>query len=395
MRTGPFGCDHRATSPVGIRLGSDFDGVLGRAPPCTPTLAEVPLGGIENFMTGTTIETIRELADRFRDNERNLTLYFADLETAPAPGSYNRVFGPPVGLTDAQWPTFPELAELLQQANSMQHWDPSDQRMEHVFTIDLRGITLLGAPEDAAAMMLFISNASFHRACADGNPHTTVLFLSAEDLRRGPYQGDLPRRSLYRWSRRFSLVAIDVPGEVFEVPDLDLPADDPLAELYDAIADAPARLGGCPIGLKEGQDAGWSESSPTLPWGETESQSREAQAPALESSPTVLFEPGLHADSSRTVPYPPSPGAESSLTIPYDPNHPIDMAAAAPLERDPARARGAGDPTSVSLSYRTPKTSPASPFLMQFHRRFADINLGQRGVMYVSDRSAYFQSRSL
>ncbi|MEM9454434.1 MAG: hypothetical protein AAGF11_09660 [Myxococcota bacterium] len=345
-------------------------------------------------MARTTIETIRELADRFRDNERNLTLYFADLETAPAPGSYNRVFGSPVGLTDAQWPTFPELAELLLQAGSMQHWDPSDQRMEHVFTIDLRGVTLVGVPEDAAAMMLFISNASFHRACADGNPHTTVLFLSADDLRRGPYQGDLPRRSLYRWSRRFSLVSIDVPGEVFDVPELDLPADDPLVELYDAIADAPARLGGCPIGLQADQDAAWGESSPTLPWGDNGSESSEAAEPALDSSQTVLFDPGRHADSSRTVPYLPPRMAESSLTVPYEPSRGLDPSAAAPL-RHPAGAPHAGATTSVSLSYRTPKTSPASPFLMQFHRRFADVNLGQQGVMYVSDRSAYFQSRSL
>lgn len=342
-------------------------------------------------MAGTTIETIRELASRFRDNERNLTLYFADLDTPPEPGSYNRVFGPPVGLTDAQWPTFPELAELLLQANSLQHWDPRDQRMEHVFTIDLRGIKLWGVPEDAAAMMLFISNASFHRACGDGNPHTAVLFLRAEDLRRGPYQGDLPRRSLYRWSRRFSLVPIDVPGDVFDVPELDLPADDPLVELYDAIAEAPARLGGCPIGLQDSEPPAWGESSPTLPWKEEPSES-----PALESSPTVLFEPGRHLDSSHTVPYLPQRVAESSRTIPYDPNRRANQRADRLLERGQADAYDDGDPASaLTFGRRAPSSSSPTPFLMQFHRRFADINLGQRGVMYVSGRSAYFQSRTM
>lgn len=285
-------------------------------------------------MTASTLATIAELAGRFAAHERNLTLYFADLETAPAPGSLNRVFGPPVGLTDEHWPTFPELAELLQQAGSMQHWDPRDHRMEHVFTVDLRGVELYGVPTDAVAMMLFISNASFHRACADGNPHTAVRFLREHDLRHGPYRGALPRRSLYRWSRRFSLVAVDVPGDVFDVPELELPAEDPLAALYAAIGRAPARLGGCPIWSREPEDAeAWAASTPTLPWAQRVS----------ESSRTVAFEPQRVSESSRT------------------------------LVRPPTHRR------------------PAAPFLMQFQRRFADVDLGHRGVMVVSDRGAYVQ----
>jgi len=294
-----------------------------------------------------------------------------------------------VGLTDDRWPTFPELAELLSQANGMQHYDPADQRMEHVFTIDLRGVNLLGVPEDAAAMMLFISNASFHRANADGNRHTAVLFLRHEDLRRGPYQGSLPKRSMYRWSRRFSLVPIDVPGDVFDVPQLDLAVDDPLVALYEAIAQAPARLGGCPIGLDDDDDA-WAQSSPTLPRGTRRPEgARPVAAPALESSPTVVFPP---QDADCTLLYRPQQVAESSRTIPYDPHRRADMRADRLLER----VRGAfddGDPTSALTFGRRsrPRTSPP-PFLMQFHRRFADVNLGQQGVMYVSGRSAYAQA---
>ncbi|MCA9705860.1 MAG: hypothetical protein KDK70_08440 [Myxococcales bacterium] len=344
-------------------------------------------------MAGTTIAAIQELAGRFRDNERNLTLYFADLDTPPEPGSYNRVFGPPVGLTDAQWPTFPELAELLLQANGLQHYDPRDQRMEHVFTVDLRGVSLLGVPPDAAAMMLFISNASFHRACADGNPHTAVLFLRHEDLRRGPYQGSLPKRSMYRWSRRFSLVAVEVPGDVFDVPELDLPADHPLVELYDAIAEAPARLGGCPIGLRDDEPA-WAESTPTLPWSERKPES--SPTPALENSPTVVFAPHGGDDDGHTVPYQPQRVPQSSRTIPYDPNLRAAMRADRLLERGRASAYDDGDPASaMTFGIRSPGRTASPPFLMQFHRRFADVNLGQRGVMYVSGRSAYYQSRAL
>ena len=50
-----------------------------------------------------------------------------------------------------------ELAELLQQAGSMQHWDPRDHRMEHVFTVDLRGVELYGVPKEAVQPKAFRS----------------------------------------------------------------------------------------------------------------------------------------------------------------------------------------------------------------------------------------------
>ncbi len=331
-------------------------------------------------MASAYIETITELALSFRDNERNLRLYFPDLETAPRADSLNRVFGPPVGLTDEQWPTFPELGELMQQARCMNQWDPSDERMEHVFTVDLRDVSLLGAPRDAVAMTLFISKASFHRANQDGNPHTAVMFLREEDLHRGVYRGQLPRRSLSRWSRRFSLVAIDVPGEVFDAPELDLPVDDPLSELYDAIGMAPARLGGCPIWVKEPP----RESSPTNPFRPSDSAPPRAHL-------TACSEPRLggrrrHAphNSSLTVPYDsrladPQPGGllDSNLTVPYDPRL-LD-----------ANRTVVYEPRESALN-RSGRES--TPFLMQFQRRFADVNLGSAGVMYVSGHGAYCQS---
>jgi hypothetical protein len=206
--------------------------------------------------------------------------------------------------------------------------------MEHVFTVDLRGVELYGVPADAVAMMLFLSNATFHRACRDGNPHTAVRFLREQDLRRGPYRGALPRRSLYRWSRRFSLVPVAVPGDVFDVPELDLPADDPLVVLYHAIGRAPARLGGCPIGLREPEVAeAWAVRSPRH---------------VSESSRTLVHTPRHAGENSRTLVHP---------------------------------SRRASEPRA------------SGPFLMQFQRGFADVDLGRRGVMYVSERSAYVPLR--
>jgi hypothetical protein len=259
-------------------------------------------------MVSPAIQIIRSIADEFRDDERNLTLYFPDLETPPEPGSLNRVFGPPVGLTELQWPVYPRLGELLAEANALHQWAPDDLRMEHVFTVDLKGIRLLGAPEEARAMLLFLSNATLHRAMHRGNGDTAVLFLREDEVARGLYRGPLPDRSLRRWSRRFTLQRVDVPGDVFD------PHEDetsPLARLHDAIWQAPARLGGCPIWVRDPCELDPSDSSTT------------------HVRPIIRQQVGL-------------PGSDA--------------------------------------------------FVMQLDRRFAEINLGRHGVLYVSGAGAYAQS---
>ncbi len=252
------------------------------------------------------IEDIRSCAREFRANERNLTLYFPDFDTPPTPGTFNRVFGPPVGLTDQQWPTYSRLPELLSESED--RFDPRDLRMEHVFTIDLDGVHIFGVPPGARAMMLFLSNASYHRAYHWDNADTAVVFLGADEVARGVYQGPIPDRSLRRWSRRFSLAAVDMPGDVF---DADAQEDPRIAALHDAVWQAPARLGGRPIWVRE--DA-----------------------------------------AART----PSGSWRSPVTAP----------------RETVGLRSTGE------------------FLMQFERRFAEVNLGNQGVMYVSGNSACYQS---
>jgi len=257
-------------------------------------------------MVAAYIAEIERLARAFRANERNLPLYFPDFETPPPEDNLNRVFGPPVGVTDADWPIYPQLGELLAHANQLDAFDANDLRMEHVFTIDLRDIRLLGAPPRARALLLFISNANANRAEQNGNVDTAVVFLSEDELARGPYQGNLPRRSQNRSSRRFSLAQVDVPGDVFDMHDDE---QSPIALLHDAIWQAPARLGGCPIWVRE-------------------------------------------------------------------PNDPRDFTPT-------ARPR---------IAHNTPGPRGRNAFVMQFEQRFANINLGQHGVMYVSGIGAYYQA---
>lgn len=252
------------------------------------------------------IAEIQRYAGAFRDNERNLPLYFPDFNVPPGEDSLNRVFGAPVGLTDADWPLYPELPELLAGAKQLDGFDATDLRMEHIFTIDLRDIRLLGAPPRARAMMLFISNANANRAYQNGNVETAVVFLSEEELARGQYQGQLPHRSRARRSRQFSLIQVDVPGDVF---DLHEDEESPIALLHDAIWQAPARIGGCPIWVR-------------------------------------------------------------------DPSDPKDFT----KDRRPR------------LPPNLPGPRGRNSFVMQFEQRFANVNLGKQGVMYVSGVGAYYQS---
>jgi len=255
-------------------------------------------------MASRLIHHIQTLARRFRANERNLSLYFPDFETPPAPGSLNRVFGPPVGISTGTWPVYPRLSEVVAEREP---WQGGDLRMEHVFTIDLEGVNMLGIPPGARAMMLFISSARGHRAVHPLNAETMVVFLGQEEVARGLYRGAIPDRSLRRWSRRFSLVRIDVPGDVFDPTS----EDDAVVELHDAIWQAPARLGGCPIWVRD-------------------------------------------------------PGEPLDLTMRFD---------------------------AESFAARPKFDLRGGPeFLMQFERRFADVELGRQGVMYVTGSGAYYQS---
>jgi hypothetical protein len=133
---------------------------------------------------------------------------------------------------------------------------------------------------------------------------TSVVFLTRRDLELATDPGPLPRRSQHRWCRRFRLDRIDVPGDVFD-PQED--PDTPLARLQDAIWQAPARLGGCPMWVRE-------------------------------------------------------------------PNDPRDLL-----------------PPMTPARPRLPGVRGGDTFVMQFERRFAEVELGNAGIMYVSGSGAYYQ----
>lgn len=276
------------------------------------------------------IQKIEALASSFPN--RNVTLYFPDFEARPSADNLNQVFGAPVGVKADNWPTFAGLPALLEQIGEALE-DPRDLRMELVCQIDLRGLDALGAPADARVMQLYLSNAGFHEAWAPNTEHARVVFLSHAEVAGGRFKGALPARSQERELRRFTLVPVAVPGEVFAVSPED--KDTPLGKLRKAIWAAPGRLGGEPI---------WLQGDPD----ENED-----------------YDGGEDDDG-----YGDEDGDEDEGEEDGD-----DDEAAAP-------ARGKSAPLGVP---------GGGGFYMQFDDSFADVNLGDSGVMYVFGSDAHFQ----
>jgi hypothetical protein len=255
-------------------------------------------------------------------------IYVPDFDAAPTDDGLHRVWGPPVGIDGDTWPRFDGLRELFEESSMPEGWDGSDTRMEHVFTIDLRGLEGVRAPAGARAMMLFLSNASYNEAWEAGTSQTEVVFLDEAAVARGLCREPLPPRGDSRTEKRFTLVPIRVPAAVFAAS-----GDDPvLGELRKAIWQAPARLGGAPIWL-QGEEDGDDDWGGDDEGGDDEGGDDEG------------------GDDD---------GGDGDVAAPIQ---------AAPI---PGRLAGGG-------------------FMMQFDEAFADVNLGDCGVMYVMGHGAWFQ----
>lgn len=280
------------------------------------------------------IQKIEALASSFPN--RNVTLYFPDFEAPPTSDSLNQVFGAPVGVKAENWPTFPGLPALLEQIGEELE-DPRDLRMELICQIDLRGLEGLGAPAEARVMQLYLSNAGFHEAWAPNTEHARVVFLSHAEVAGGRFKGELPARSQDRELRRFTLVPVAVPNEVFAVSPED--KDTPLGKLRKAIWAAPGRLGGEPIWLQgdpdenEDYDGGGDDEEDGYAEGEDEDGDEDE---------------GDEDEANEKA----------------------------------APARGKSAPLGIS---------GGGGFYMQFDDGFADVNLGDSGVMYVFGSDAHFQ----
>ncbi len=287
------------------------------------------------------LDRLRSLAAKaLEKHEAHETIYVAVEREEVDPATFNRVLGPPLGVTDATWPRF----EIVPASHG--EYVEKDNRMEHVFTIDLRDVKLRGTfPEGARAASFFVSNRHLNTAYEQPNQECRLYFWGDADVARGFYEGTLPERKYGPGeTEAFDLVAIEVPSAVFSSS----ASDDPLLEpLRTALFQCSARLGGEPLWMQGdpeeddfGDDFGGSDDEDS---GDEEDSDDEDSDDDEDSGD----ENSDDEDSSD------------------EPKKPLiqDLG-----------LRGAGG------------------VVMQFDERFGDVNLGDSGIMYVyGDGTAFWQ----
>jgi hypothetical protein len=92
-------------------------------------------------------------------------------DAAPGKTTVNRLYGPPIGVSEERWPTF------------------GKKKMVHLLTLETQYFTeaLRNAyqAKGVVAIAVFISNLMEHKAFAADNKHTALVQLSASDLKLG------------------------------------------------------------------------------------------------------------------------------------------------------------------------------------------------------------------
>lgn len=314
-------------------------------------------------------ETLQKLCAEYfaKVAGRRKTVYLLERqEQAPAATTINRIAGRPFGVPLEQWPRFEDRGQRLVASGTLERLDAfdGDTRMEHVMTLDLRGLSIEGVPRGAAAMAVFVSHLRMNEAWTPDNDESAVLFLSEAHLElgespEGPAEGEP--------GATFVIEAVDVPLAVFDhspsdreraeseaivaeplpppppgqkpkIPPSRMKAEQYLAldDIYRELWKAPARVGGEPF---------WVQGDPDDDGG--------GYYDALDD----------YGFSSSGV------GRE--------------------LREDDGEDEGeAGESASQELPELL---VGGGGFLLQLDEAFCPINLGDQGVMYVFGDTAFWQ----
>lgn len=296
-------------------------------------------------------EALKALAARVAQKHEGArdSIYVGVARATPPAGSLNRVFGPPLAITDATWPRFKPDPKL--------HGDDdlSDNRMEHAFTVDLLGLELdARLPEGTRAFSLFVTNANFNNAFKQDNRECKLFFWNEEDVARGFYEGKIPARSADHVSRSFEMLPLEVPSVVFNHGREARDKDPELAELYTALFRCSARMNG---------EEMWVQGDPD----EDEFGLGDFGGLDDEGSDDEDSDDDSDEDSGGEDP----DEDESDDEDPDDDDGPGVV----------ARPRGG----------KLPKGYRDNSFLLQFDSGFAPLNLGDSGIMYVYTLQAFWQ----
>lgn len=199
-----------------------------------------------------TIQKIQQLAAKLAGAPSKVTVSVAAAsKEAVTDQTINRILGAPFGITDATWPRARSVREMFAQDYHQQGkaFD-GDYRMDHVFTLDVRGLRHLGLSPKVAAVAVFVSNRSYNEAWEQGSGHAAVVLLGEEALANGPYKGALPRGAQAEEAEAFELVHVEVPRAVFTTQERE--SDE--GQLRGALFQSAAYFGGAPIWLQGDPD---------------------------------------------------------------------------------------------------------------------------------------------
>jgi hypothetical protein len=163
---------------------------------------------------------------------------------------YNQIGGVPVGVVAERWPKMRDvkaLHSLLEEAG--ESYEAEDARLEYVCTWDLRPLELSGLAEGVVAVAFFISCAEFHQAWQPGSEDVVLLFLTDEDMKKGPCSKPPPLRCQTQETRWFSWVSIELPVSVLAVGEGD--EDSAEKQLLSAIWRLPFKVLPSPLWLQD------------------------------------------------------------------------------------------------------------------------------------------------
>jgi len=190
-----------------------------------------------------------------KNNIPSTTVYLLDRKKdPPSSKSINRIFGPPIGIDDDSWPIYKGMKNLAKEASI--EYD-GDSRMVHLFTLDLQDLQL-NIPANIQAIAVFLSDCVYNKAWEPNSKHAKVIPLSKNDLSKGEYQGDLPKK-MPKKAITFQLIPIKVPENIFFAPfEKEPDEDDLITQLNNALLNA-GYIGGKPIWIQ-------NDESPNTPF---------------------------------------------------------------------------------------------------------------------------------
>lgn len=167
-------------------------------------------------------EEIQKLAKEYfgqNPNAPKCTIYVLENTDQLADSKQiSRLYGPPLGVDNGNWPTSRSLINLWSEIYEHQdHPFDGDLRMEHLMTIDLNDVPAFspGLRKQFVAMSVFVSSASYNEGYNEDNDDFHVAFLTQAHLDSGWFEGQIPVRVRDQEPQALAIHAVEIPTNAY------------------------------------------------------------------------------------------------------------------------------------------------------------------------------------